>query len=319
MRGELIMESLSSFQVFLGCALASIAGFSLWRAYNALRQRKAHRESVLGSQEAFKQSANERDGTLVAWGISKMASETTKLALGPRSIPHTVMKLFSGNSETLIRLAGLQGMVNVQGFVAFRVKAMVALSALGFLFGLALSLQFACAMSVLGMLLGFLCPMRMLRSRVERRAQEIERSLPEMLDVIALGMRSGLSFDISLKLYSNHFASSLADDVGVAYDKWSGGLVKRDEALRDVAATYDSPVFSRAVETIIRSIRFGGSVSESLEADAAEARDAYKARREESIAKAPVKMMFPTGILILPAMLLMVMGPVLLELSNGGV
>ena len=32
---------------------------------------------------------------------------------------------------------------------------------------------------------------------------------------------------------------------------------------------------------------------------------------------APVKMMMPTGALILPAMLLLVLGPVLLELANG--
>lgn len=35
------------------------------------------------------------------------------------------------------------------------------------------------------------------------------------------------------------------------------------------------------------------------------------------MAKAPVKMMMPTGALILPAMLLLVLGPVLLELANG--
>ena len=38
---------------------------------------------------------------------------------------------------------------------------------------------------------------------------------------------------------------------------------------------------------------------------------------EERVAKAPVKMMLPTGTLILPAMLLLVMGPILLELAGG--
>ena len=43
----------------------------------------------------------------------------------------------------------------------------------------------------------------------------------------------------------------------------------------------------------------------------------YKARRQEAVAKAPVKMMVPTGVLILPAMLMLVLGPVLLELAGG--
>ena len=44
---------------------------------------------------------------------------------------------------------------------------------------------------------------------------------------------------------------------------------------------------------------------------------AYRARRQEQVAKAPVKMMVPTGTLILPAMLIMVLGPVLLEMAGG--
>ena len=63
--------------------------------------------------------------------------------------------------------------------------------------------------------------------------------------------------------------------------------------------------------------RFGSSLAESLESAAAEARAEHRARLEERVAKAPVKMMMPTGALILPAMLLLVLGPVLLELANG--
>ena len=57
---------------------------------------------------------------------------------------------------------------------------------------------------------------------------------------------------------------------------------------------------------------------EGLEAESIQVRNACKAQREERIAKAPVKMMVPTGVLILPAMLILVLGPVLLELMNGG-
>ena len=39
----------------------------------------------------------------------------------------------------------------------------------------------------------------------------------------------------------------------------------REDALRSLAKTYDSPVFSRVVENIIRSLRFGSSLVESLE------------------------------------------------------
>lgn len=64
-------------------------------------------------------------------------------------------------------------------------------------------------------------------------------------------------------------------------------------------------------------MRFGSSLVEGLEEASLEARNSYKTKQEEKVAKAPVKMMIPTGTLILPAMLILVLGPVLLELING--
>ena len=91
----------------------------------------------------------------------------------------------------------------------------------------------------------------------------------------------------------------------------------REEALRQVADSYDSPVMNRVIEDTIRSLRFGSSLADNLELVAEEVRAEYRSRKEEQVAKAPVKMMLPTGTLILPAMLILVLGPVLLELMKG--
>ncbi len=170
-----------------------------------------------------------------------------------------------------------------------------------------------------GAFLGWRMPGQAIKTMVRVRANETERHLPEMLDVVALGMRSGLSFDASVRIYARHFDTVLAHELENSCVQWSSGLVRRDEALRRLASTYDSVVFGRVVETVIRSIRHGSSMVASLEADAAEARSVCQSQREERIAKAPVKMMIPTGVLILPAMLIMVLGPVLLELAGGGI
>nr|WP_236643282.1 type II secretion system F family protein [Enterorhabdus sp. P55] len=138
-----------------------------------------------------------------------------------------------------------------------------------------------------------------------------------MLDVVALGLRSGLSFDRSLALYGEHFDTLLSSSLAAAQRQWGCGLTSREEALRRVAASYDSALFGRVVENVVRSLRFGSSLAESLEGAAREARAAYRARKQEQVAKAPVKMMVPTAVLILPAMLMLVLGPVMLELIGG--
>lgn len=141
--------------------------------------------------------------------------------------------------------------------------------------------------------------------------------MSEMLEVVALGVRSGLSFDRSLQLYTGHFDDGLARECAVAQRSWEAGLATRQDALRALAQGYDNPLFSRTVSAVIRSLRFGTSLGEVLEQAAEQARAARKAQVEERVAKAPVKMMIPTGTLILPAMLLLVLGPVLLELMEG--
>ncbi len=138
-----------------------------------------------------------------------------------------------------------------------------------------------------------------------------------MLEVVALGLRSGLSFDRSLELYSGHFDTLLSRACASAQRQWALGLVTREQALRELAATFDSPLFSRVVESMVRSLRFGSSLAESLETAAGDARQQFRSRKQEQVAKASVKMMVPTGALMLPAMLLLVLGPVLLELMEG--
>lgn len=188
---------------------------------------------------------------------------------------------------------------------------------LGFCCGAVLSFELGILMLFGGAIVGWMLPKWALKQRVEHRTAELEAHLPEMLDVIALAMRSGLSFDGSVRLYAGHFDTMLARELTLAQRQWSSGLERRDEALRKLSASYDSPLFERLVETLVRSLRFGSSMVASLEEDAREARSVYRAQREERIAKAPVKMMIPTGTLILPAMLIMVLGPVLLELIGG--
>ena len=164
---------------------------------------------------------------------------------------------------------------------------------------------------------GFLLPTRALKSESQLRSQCVERQLAQMIEVIILGLQSGLSFDRSAKLYTAYFEGSLKESFSRAQSQWEHGLLIRSEALKSLAETYDSSLFFRAIESINRSLRFGSSLSESLSLIASEARSVRKTTLEERIAKAPVKMLLPVGTLILPAMLILIMGPILLDLMNG--
>ncbi|MBR5260391.1 MAG: type II secretion system F family protein, partial [Eggerthellaceae bacterium] len=249
--------------------------------------------------------------------VNEMVFATHRINSGAsRSLLGTHLKA-STWLEPRLSPAGLKGFVSSAGFWNTRVKCALACSLIGLALGLSLSAQLALALSIAGIACGWELPKRVIKSRIKLRADQMERHLAEMLDVVSLGLRSGLSFERSILLYTQHFETSLAQSFKKAYQQWSCGLITREEALRQVVVSYDSSVMSRVIEDMIRSLRFGSSLADNLELAAEEVRADYRSRKEEQVAKAPVKMMLPTGTLILPAMLILVLGPVLLELMKG--
>ena len=214
-------------------------------------------------------------------------------------------------------VAGCAKDITVSAFCEARTRFTIGGALVGALVGVVFSLELALLLALVGALAARSLPMRSLKAAAAKRAVYAERHLSEMLEVVALGLRSGLTFDRSFALYGSHFDNEFARSCTKAYRCWSLGLMTREEALRDFAASYDCDQLSRIVDSIIRSLRFGSALSGILAEAAAQSRETYRTAVAERVAKAPVKMMLPTGTLILPAMLLLVLGPILLELASG--
>ncbi len=255
----------------------------------------------------------------MAWVIARTREETIRLeASGGRGLLcRGALRRRSGWMKRAAELSGLSGRVSVDAMCAVRAQLAIAGGVLGAVVGAALSNELSALLGLGGALAGGGSVSRAFKGEAASRARELERSLPEMLEVIALGLRSGLSFERSFELYYRHFDGRLSQAAASAHRRWRLGFATREQALRDMAASYDSKLLSRLVESVVRSLRFGSSLEDGLESLAEEAREERRVRLQEAIAKAPVKMMVPTGTLILPAMLILVLGPVLLELMQG--
>lgn len=309
------MEAMATGLVVGGCLMAAACGFAFWRAYEAWARARRHKASIEPKKQGGSDEVGASLGDRLISAMERLDRElslTRGRGIAPKGFPEG--KEFG----SLARLSGLEGKVGPRAFNEARFRTAGGCAAAGLAAGMLFSAQLSVILAVAGAVVGFGMPAHAMRARAKERAQAAERHLPEMLDVVALGMRSGLPFDSSLRIYAEHFDTLLSRELENARVQWSCGLSRRDEALRKLASTYDSAILARVVETVVKSIRYGSSMVASLESDAAEARSVYQSQREERIAKAPVKMMVPTGVLILPAMLAMVLGPVLLELMQGG-
>lgn len=296
---------------------AGLGGMCLWHVWREKREASKRWNQVRKS--AGIDGEKKSSGTLQGQVLDYMQRLSQTLAMGASHslLPLDALKPLKRWFLKSRQQAGISSDTTAEGFA----EASLRLGLFGCLIGGFTGALFSTPLLLLGAFLGLVIggsmPTRTLKALRQRRNLSLGCELPEMLEVCALGLRSGLSFDRSFALYSDHFASTLACECARAQSLWTMGLMTREEALRDLAGSYSSSMLNNCVESIVRSLRFGTSLGESLESSAVQARVDHHAAVEEKVAKAPVKMMIPTGTLILPAMLLLVLGPVLLQLMEG--
>lgn len=154
---------------------------------------------------------------------------------------------------------------------------------------------------------------RRLRERAARarRRTTCLRELPQMLDVVNLGLLSGLSFDASLELYCEHFHTPTAASFRECLLSWRMGTCTRDGALASLAEEMDVAALRSFAATVSQALTFGSPLAAALERQAHAIRDEQRSELEEEIERVPVRMLIPLGTLVVPAMLLAILGPLL--------
>ena len=300
------------------CLCVAMAALSLFARWSRIKRRNAVAGGLFGKPNG----SNRLRST--SWVLGYMERLTRQLYTGA-SQPLSLGVRFKRASETRagkqfrgeVALAGCSKDISVSAYMEARVRFACVGLAVGVLVGALFSIELSMMLGLAGAVVGASAPRRALARAKRKRSVEAERCLSEMLEVVVLGLRSGLSFDLSFALYGEHFEGGFATSCARAYRRWSLGLTTREEALRELAASYDCAQLARVVDGVVRSLRLGTALTGTLEEAAEQSRASYRTMLEERVAKAPVKMMLPTGTLILPAMLMLVMGPILLELAGG--
>lgn len=148
-------------------------------------------------------------------------------------------------------------------------------------------------------------------------AGSCERQVPELLDILALGLSAGLSFDASLELYCSRSDAELAAEASAALRSWQMGLASRTEALEALAVRTRSPSLARFARAVAEALAFGSPLAVALERQAATLREEQRAETQRRVEEVPVRMLVPLGTLVVPAMLLAILGPLLAAAFSG--
>jgi tight adherence protein C len=164
---------------------------------------------------------------------------------------------------------------------------------------------------------GFLVPDRVVEFIIRRRSERLRRGLPAALDLLVLGLEAGQSmdqamFETSLSL-RNIYPDLSAELYRVHLD--ARASKSRLEAYRHLAERNRQPELTKLVNLMIDSDRFGTSIAPALRTHARYLRTRFRQRAQESARKVSVKLVFPVFFLILPSVLLVTLGPALLQMK----
>jgi tight adherence protein C len=164
-------------------------------------------------------------------------------------------------------------------------------------------------------ILGWVLPMYIVDSRARKRREQIERGLPDLIDLLVVTLEAGLSFPQSLRLASTKIKEPLASEVRLTLQEQNMGLTLV-EALENLLVRVDTPGVRMLSRSISQGETMGVSTGQIMRNLAVELRKRQRAYAEERAQKAPVKVLFPILLLIMPALFIVLLLPVMLQIMD---
>jgi len=165
-------------------------------------------------------------------------------------------------------------------------------------------------------LAGYFYPNFFLSNILMIRKQKISRQIPDAMDFISLCLAAGMNFQLAIEEYIKRNDNLLAEEFSIFSNELQVGIPRID-GFEHMLARNESPELKNFLSSVIQSERLGTPLRPVITNQAVELRGKRKQMVEKAIASAPVKMLFPLILFILPAMLMMVLGSVLLPSSQG--
>jgi tight adherence protein C len=233
-----------------------------------------------------------------------------------RLVARLISASYLTRAETRLLLAGSPKSLKPREWLGVKAGlAIVGLILIPLLFVSSLSIGPVSALpgAMVGGLLGFMLPEIWLSGRIRTRQKAVLRSIPDVLDLLVISVRAGLSFDAALAKVVEKMSGPLTDEFARALAEVRVGRARAD-ALRDIIARTEVPSLSVFISAILQAEELGVSISKVLTVQSEQLRVERRQRAEELAAKAPIKMLFPLVGCIFPALLIVLLGPAFIVL-----
>lgn len=232
----------------------------------------------------------------------------------PKRILDTASKHRGQKMRSLIVEAGLDESLNEAAYVS----AMIIAAVFGSILIPMILPGSILMLALIGGAVGFFYPDLRLKTMARRRREEIELSLPNVLDWLSLSAEAGLDFAEALSRVSAKIKNgALKGELTRLNSSMRMGTPRR-EAFAEMGSRTNVPALKSFASMLIQAETLGTGISHVLRATAERLRDERFARAEKKGAAAAQKALFPLAFCIMPATFVVVFGPIIARFATGG-
>ena len=158
---------------------------------------------------------------------------------------------------------------------------------------------------------------RIEKKKVQTLRDSCMNDLPEMVDILSLSLGAGLSIDQAFEWYLSSYDTPLAGEFRRAEQAYQVGMLSRMKAFEQLAQSLQEEAVLRFVNALRQAFTLGSALGPALDTLSQDVRRYRVSRIEERIAKTPVKILAPLGLCIVPAVLILLMGPIMSQVLQG--
>ena len=218
--------------------------------------------------------------------------------------------------DNRLEMAGRPANLTPADFGAVRLVTAAVVGALGLLLGLLLGgTLYILGAFVFGIGFGYYLPVLWLKQKVDARRAQIQKGLPDAMDLLVIAVDAGLGFDAALARVTDKYKNALSDMFAKVLREVSLGR-PRLEAMDEMGRSSGVDDLHNFIQAIIQSEQFGTGIGKILRIQADEMRRKRRQRAQEKAAQATLKMMLPMVGCIFPTLWIVLLGPAALILMK---
>jgi len=154
-----------------------------------------------------------------------------------------------------------------------------------------------------------------LSGKGRQRREEVEASMPDLLDLLTVSVEAGLGFEGAIMKIVEKTQGLLSNEFLTVLREIKMGKARRD-AMKNMAARLNVDALSNFVSSIVLAEQLGISIGNVLRVQSKEIRQKKRQKIEEKAMKAPIKMLIPMVLFIFPVIFIVLLGPAMLQIMR---